>query len=129
MKIVFSITKVGSDYSSSSSNSMIYFWPYADKMYFHFWRGGSSNKEISYFSNNKRPYNEWYKVQLIQWTRDNKSCRQELKINDRYVWQKTLTCPSLKTGVKEIYTCGNHNDQSKAQIRNFKFFTNPLSKS
>ena len=105
---------------------MVFIWPYTNLMYFHFWRGG---KKIAYFTNNKRPYNEWYKVQLIQSTYDDKTCRQELKINDRYVWQKTLTCPSLKGGVKEIYTSGSHVDKSKAQIRNFKFFTNPLSKS
>ena len=98
-------------------------------MYFHFWRGGSSHQEFSYFTNNKRPYNEWYKVQLIQSTYDDKSCRQELKINDRFVWQKNLACPTMKSGIQEIYTSGSSTDKSKAQIRNFKFFTNPLSKS
>ena len=110
---------------------MVYFKPFTDKMYFHFWRGGSSNQETAYFINsgNKRPYNEWYKVQLIQSTYDDKSCRQELKINDRFVWQKNLACPTMKSGIQEIYTSGSSTDKSKAQIRNFKFFTNPLSKS
>ena len=128
----FEIEIVGSDYVTDSRKSFVYFYSYADKMYFHFWRDGSSNQEHVYFNNanlNKRPLNEWYKVQIIQSTYDEKSCRQELKINDRHVWQKNLTCPKLKSGVKEIYTYGSGKDESKAQIRNFKFFTKPLSKS
>ena len=76
-----------------------------------------------------RPDNKWYKVQLIQSTFDDRSCRQMLKIDDRYLWQKDLPCPKMKTGIQEIYTCGDGGDGSRAQIKNFKFFSHPLSTS
>ena len=123
VKIVFSISKVGSDMYRNTEKSMVYFKPFTDKMYFHFWRGGSSNQESATY---KRILNEWYKLQLIQSTYDGQSCRQSLKVNDRYVWQKHVRCPTVKPGVQEIYTCGSSTDQSKAQIRNFKFFSKPL---
>ena len=114
------------------SKSLVYLWAYTENMYFHFWRDGTYNQEklshSSIFPNYKRPNNEWYKVQLIQSTHDNNSCRQDLKVNDRYVWQKILSCPSLKREVLDIYTTGvNYNGET--QIRNFKFFSHPLSNS
>ena len=64
-----------------------------------------------------------YKVQLIQSIHDDRSCRQELKINRQHVWQKkSVPCQSLKTGVQDIYTSGNVYDQSKAQIKKSFFF-------
>ena len=129
-KTIFSITKVG---SYVRANSMVFFWPYKNEMYFGFWRGGSTSLESvpqsRIFQNNRRPFNQWYKVQLIQSTHDGRSCRQELKINDQYVWQKTVPCPSLKIGIQEIYTCGNSYVPLNAQIKNFKFFTHPWSTS
>merc|ERR1712126_627223 len=111
------------------ANSMVFFWPYKNEMYFGFWNGGSTSLESvpqsRIFQNNRRPFNQWYKVQLIQSTHDGRSCRQELKINDQYVWQKTVPCPSLKTGIQEIYPCGRSYVPSNAQIKNFKFFTHP----
>ena len=109
----------------------LHFPTHIDKMYFHFWKGGSVNwKAISFsnmFPNNRPPLNEWYKLQLIQSTHDGKSCRQELKINDRSVWEKRLACPYLKTGVQHIYTGEKPDDHSKTLIKNFKFFSHPLS--
>ena len=131
-KIIFSITKVG---SYVRSNSMVYFWPYTKKVYFGFWSGGSTSLESvpqsRIFPNNNpkynmRPFNQWYKVQLIQSTDDGRSCRQELKINDRSVWQKNLACPTMKSGIQEIYTCGNSYVPTNDQMKNFKIFTNPL---
>ena len=129
---LFSITKVGSDRTADSFNSMVYllFSTQYDEMYFHFWEGGLDNWEkISYsnmFANKRPPLNEWYKLQLIQSTHDGKSCRQELKINDRSVWEERLACPSLKTGVQHIYTGEKPDDHSKTLIKNLKFFSNPI---
>ena len=129
-KTIFSIIKVG---SYVRANSMVYFWPYKNEMYFGFWRGASTSLESvphsRIFPNKRRPFNQWYKVQLIQSTHDGRSCRQELKINNQYVWQKTVPCPSLKTGIQDIYTCGNSYVPLNAQIKNFKFFTHPWSTS
>ena len=111
---------------------MIYLSESTDKMYFHFWRDGIGNAESLSHSSifpNGRPNNEWYKVQLIQTTHDGNSCRQDLKINGRYVWQKLLSCPSLKRDVLDIYTTGQPTDGSRSQIKNFKFFTHPLTTS
>ena len=106
-------------------------------MHFGFWSGGSTSLESvpqsRIFPNNRRPINQWYKVQLIQSTYDGISCKQELKINDRFVWGITLACPTMKSGIQEIYTYGNSYGNSyvpknaqSAQIKNFKVFTNPL---
>ena len=115
----------------TNPKSLVYLYVYTDNIYFRFWRDGTSNEEsVSHstiFPNKQRPDNEWYKVQLIQSTHDDKTCRQELKINGRYVWQQILSCPSLKTGIQDIYTSGVNSDGSKSQIRNFKFFSHPLS--
>ena len=79
-KTIFSIIKVG---SYVRANSMVFFWPYKNKMYFGFWGGASTSLESvpqsRIFPNNRRPFNQWYKVQLIQSTHDGRSCRQELK--------------------------------------------------
>ena len=124
--IVFPNQKVGSDYNEDAKNSLVYLLPYSTavgKLYFHFWRGGSYSQENINF---RRIEREWYKAQMIQSTYDGKICRQSVKINGLYVYQKTLACPSLKSGVKEIYTTGNQGDSSKSQIRNFQFFSHPL---
>ena len=130
-KNCFSIAKVGYDMHDDTTKSLVIFRAYTDKMWFHFWRDGinhgDSVSHSTIFPNNQRPNNEWYKVQLIQSTHDDKTCRQELKIKDRYVWQQILSCPSLKTGIQDIYTTGTSSDGSKSQIRNFKFFSYPLS--
>ena len=122
----FSITKVGSDSTANSFNSMVYvnFSTRNDNMYFHsLWKYGYSK----IFANNRLPLNEWYKVQLIQSTHDGKSCRQKLRINDRSVWQKRLDCPPLKTGVQHIYTTGPYIYTAGTLIKNFKFFSHPLT--
>ena len=120
----FLTKKVGSDYNEDAKNSLVYLLPYfSGKLYFHFWRGGSYHQETI---NNIRIEREWYKAQMIQSTNDGKTCRQSIKINGLYVYQKTLTCPSLKSGVKEIYATGSQADSSKSQIRKFQFFSHPL---
>ena len=116
--------KVGLDFYENNINSFVYFYSHTEYIYLHLWRGGVEHREKMYYN---RPHYTKYKVQLIQSTFDDKSCRQELKINDRYLWQKHLRCPRMKTGIQEIYTCGSGGDTSKAQITNFKFFSHPLN--
>ena len=67
------------------------------------------------------------KVQMIQTTDDGISCTQKLNVNQNSVWQQNIICPSKLPGDQHIYTTGDDVRVFNGQIRNFKFFTNPIS--
>ena len=63
---------------------------------------------------------------MVQLTKDEITCTQQVKIRGKVVWQQVINCPQWFENKKYIYMYGNDSRVPKVQVRNFKFFTNPL---
>ena len=63
---------------------------------------------------------------MIQSTTDDVNCKQEVLINERSIWNTRLDCPARKTNTQYIYVQWDDGRTADAEIRNFKFYTNPL---
>ena len=69
--------------------------------------------------------NRW-KLQVIQSSNDGVNCKQEIRINGKSIWSQSLKCPLTMKDTQQIYLTANDERVPDAEVKNFRFFTQPL---